>query len=56
MTRWTCAKAKNSLENHDDLVSVLLPLATKTDWIKYVDESYNVMTSMLEVNFTHSPT
>ena len=40
--------------NHDDLVSVLLPLATKKDWIKYVDESYNVMTSMLEVNSTHS--
>ena len=39
--------------NHADLMSVLLPFATKRSWIKYMDESDNVMNSKNDVNSIH---
>ena len=48
------APKRQRFGNHDDLVSVLLPFATKRSWIKYMDESDNVANSELDVNSIHS--
>ena len=48
------APKRQRFGNHDDLVSVLLPFATKRSWIKYMDESDNVANSKIDVNSIHS--
>ena len=48
------APKRQRFGNQDDMVSVLLPLATRRSWIKYMDESDNVINSKLDVNPIHS--
>ena len=50
------APKRQRFGNHDDLVSVLLPFATKRSWIKYMDESDNVINSKLSIPFTANVT